>query len=121
MSPYSERVRDYFAAPAHAGDLERGTAVDIDAQGVRLRLSAVVSNGTVESMRFRAFGCPHTIAAAEAACAVLEGSPAGALLEFSTSGLMEELCIPIEKTGRILVLEDAVRSLGAKLAIVAGP
>ena len=52
------------------------------------------------------------IAAAEAACAELEGRDAVQLLEFSASGLMQSLSVPVEKTGRILVLEDAVRSLG---------
>jgi NifU-like protein involved in Fe-S cluster formation len=112
VTAYSERVRAYFAAPAHAGDLPDGQVVNVDDQGVRLRLSAIVVGGIVESMRFRAWGCPHTIAAAEAACALLEGAPAETLLEFPISGLMEELSIPVEKTGRILVLEDAVRSLG---------
>ena len=112
MSPYSERVREYFGAPAHAGDLADGAVVNVDEQGVRLQLSATVGDETVATMRFRAWGCPHTIAAAEAACGALEGGPAQELLEFSVSGLMEELAIPVEKTGRILVLEDAVRSLG---------
>jgi NifU-like protein involved in Fe-S cluster formation len=112
MSPYSERVRRYFGAPAHAGDLDGGAVVQVDAQDVRLQLSAIVAGATVSVMRFRAWGCPHTIAAAEAACGALEGRPVRDLLDFSASGLMEELAIPVEKTGRILVLEDAVRSLG---------
>ena len=111
MSQYSDRVREYFAAPAHAGDLAKGRTVLLDEQGVRLQLSARTAGGTIEAMRFRAWGCPHTIAAAEAACRALEGCPISELLEFSASGLMEELAVPVEKTGRILVLEDAVRSL----------
>ena len=87
-----------------------------DAQDVRLELSATVSNGAVESMRFRAWGCPHTIAAAEAACARLEGRPVSELLEFSASDLMEDLSVPVEKTGRILVIEDALRSLGQRFS-----
>jgi NifU-like protein involved in Fe-S cluster formation len=115
MSAYSERVREYFAAPAHAGDLEAGATVLVDEQDVRLQLSARATGGVVDAVRFRAWGCPHTIACAEAACRALEGRPVGELLEFSTSGLMEELAVPVVKTGRILVLEDAVRSLGPLL------
>ena len=63
-------------------------------------------------MAFRAYGCPHLIAAAEAACAELEGRDAVELLEFPASDLMQSLSVPVEKTGRILVLEDAIRSLG---------
>jgi NifU-like protein involved in Fe-S cluster formation len=112
--PYSERVRAFFAAPAHAGDLASGESVRIDGQDVRIVLSATASNGIVRDMRFRAWGCPHTIAAAEAACRALEGGPISDLLEFSMRDLMEDLSVPVEKTGRILVIEDVVRSLGQR-------
>ncbi len=112
--PYSRAVRELFAAPAHAGQLDGGQAVSLDTPDVRLRLAAEAEGGTVSAMRFRAWGCPHVIAAAEAACASLEGKPVAGLLEFSASGLMDNLPVPVEKTGRILVLEDAVRSLGRR-------
>jgi NifU-like protein involved in Fe-S cluster formation len=115
MSAYSERVREYFAAPAHAGNLKEGRSVRVAAQDVRLQLSARATGGVIDAMRFRAWGCPHTIAAAEAACRALEGRPVKELLEFSAAGLMTELAVPAVKTGRILVLEDAVRSLGPVL------
>ena len=112
--PYSARVRALFAAPEHAGELSSGESVRVEGQEVRLELSATVSDEAVQSMRFRAWGCPHTIAAAEAACALLEGRPVTGLLEFSASDLMEYLSVPVEKTGRILVIEDALRSLGQR-------
>lgn len=115
-SPYSERVRRLFAAPAHGGCLDGGVRVRHDAQGVRLCLCAETDADTVRSLRFRAYGCPHVIAAAEAFCAACEGRPVHALLEFSADDLMQSLRIPREKTGRILVLEDAIRKLGASLS-----
>ena len=111
--PYSERVRALFASPAHAGTLD-GPSVRIDDQGVRIEISAALAAGTLEKLAFRAYGCPHTIAAAEAFCADFEGREAEALEGFSGADLMQNLPVPHEKTGRILVLEDAVRSLGAK-------
>ena len=115
--PYSSAVRALFAAPAHAGDLDRGATVTVDKQGVRLQLSATAENDVVTAMRFRAWGCPHTIAAAELACAELEGQPVADLLDFPVSGLMEKLPVPVEKTGRILVLEDAIRLLGQRFGV----
>ena len=112
--PYSARVRELFAAPAHAGQVEGGESVYVDDQDVRLRLSATATGGQIEAMRFEAWGCPHLIAAAEAACIDLESRKTGDLLEFSGRDLMENLPVPVEKTGRILVLEDAVRSLGQR-------
>lgn len=110
--PYSSRVRELFDAPDHAGVAGRGPGVLVEDQGLRIGLSADLDGGTVRLLRFQARACPHVIAAAEAFCAEFEGRPAAELLEFSSSGLMQSLSVPVEKTGRILVLEDAVRSLG---------
>ena len=112
--PYNAAVRELFAKPAHVGDVDGGESVLVDDQGVRLRLSARASGGTIEAMRFRAWGCPHLIAAAEWLCNHYEGRPITALEEFPRAPIMENLAIPMEKTGRILVLEDTIRSLGQK-------
>jgi len=115
--PYSARVRELFAAPAHAGeigDFGDGETVYVADQDVRLRLSATAAGGTIEALRFRVWGCPHVIAAAEAVCAALEGQPVADLKKYSTADVMQNLPVPVEKTGRILVIEDAVRSLGQR-------
>ena len=112
--PYSAKVRELFAAPAHAGDLVDGEAVDVADQEVRLRLSASAEDGKIKALRFRAWGCPHVIAAAEAVCSALEGLPASGLENYSVADVMQNLPVPVEKTGRILVIEDAVRSLGQR-------
>jgi len=109
--PYGQRVRELFADPAHAGRLANEPAVLIEDQGVRIAFSAKLVAGRIETLRFEAWGCPHVIAAAETFCAGYEGKSAAELLEFSVSDLMQSLSVPVEKTGRILVIEDAVRSL----------
>jgi len=112
--PYSARVRELFAAPAHAGELEGGLAVSVADQGIRLQLSATGADGDVSAMRFKAWGCPHVIAAAEAVCQALEGRRTGDLDSYTVADVMQNLPVPVEKTGRILVIEDAVRSLGQR-------
>lgn len=117
---YNEAVRRRFANPAHAGDLPPGYAA-ASAQaghsaGLRVRFAAIAEGGVVTALRFRAFGCPHLIAAAEAACEAFEGRPPAALREFSAASLMEQLAVPIEKTGRILLVEDALHGLAEALA-----
>ena len=104
-----------FADPAHAGRLDGAISIRGDAADVRLCLFAQAEAGRVSALRFLAWGCPHLIAAAEAVCAAYEGRPVTELLEFSASGLMQSLPVPVEKTGRILVLEDAARALGKSL------
>ncbi len=113
--PYGERVRELFFRPRHAGCIDDAASTKVDDQGVRLCLCATTKGDSIEKLRFRAWGCPHTIAAAEAFCTGYEGSRISTLLEFSASGLMQSLPVPVEKTGRILVLEDAVHSLGSLL------
>ncbi len=113
--PYSTTVRTLFREPAHAGVLDGAASVTIDDQGTCVRLCANVSDGSIAAMRFLAWGCPHVIAAAESVCAAYEGRAAVDLTGFAAADLMQSLAVPVEKTGRILVVEDAVRSLGALL------
>ncbi|MFQ5982008.1 MAG: iron-sulfur cluster assembly scaffold protein [Woeseiaceae bacterium] len=113
--PYSELVRRHFANPHHAGSLQDqydnaviGEASESDA---RVILSAVVDGETIRTLRYRVFGCPHLIAAAEAFCDAAEGQPVSALCDFDVRGLMDKLDIPVEKTGRVFILEDAAKAL----------
>ncbi|MDX2412678.1 MAG: iron-sulfur cluster assembly scaffold protein [Woeseiaceae bacterium] len=113
--PYNARVRALFADPAHAGQLANAAGVLVEDQGVRMAFSAQLAAGRIDTLRFQAWGCPHVIAAAEAFCADYEGRSTAELLDFSRSDLMQSLSVPVEKTGRILVIEDAVRSLAQEL------
>lgn len=113
--PYSDDVRRLFAAPAHAGVLDPGVSVRVDAQGVRIELSGRADDGRLAALRFRAWGCPHLIAAAEAFCGAFEGLEVAELETFTGTPISEKLGVPVQKTGRILVLEDAVASLYSAL------
>jgi len=119
--PYSARVRALFDATPHAGVLDGGLSATQDDQGLRICLSAETRGDEISALRFQAWGCPHLIAAAEAFCADYEQRRVGELLEFSAADLMQSLPVPVEKTGRILVLEDAVRLLGRIVRDAANP
>ena len=116
QDPYNATLRDLFAAPAHAGTVPDGVRTLVEDQGMRVELSATVEKGQLAVLRFRAWGCPHLLAAAEWACRHYEGGPAAALENVPIARIMEDLAVPTEKTGRILVLEDAIRSLGRSLS-----
>ena len=113
--PYSAKVRELFAGTQHAGDLEDAAIAELSDQGVRLRLAVRHDGQRIEALRFLAWGCPHLIAACEAFCAAFEGRPIADLRSFDAQQIMRDLSIPVEKTGRILVLEDAVQSLGRSI------
>jgi NifU-like protein involved in Fe-S cluster formation len=113
--PYSDRVRELFANPDHAGELDGGSRAYVDSQGVRIALTAQCDDGLVGALRFKAWGCPHLLAAAEAFCRQYEGRAISAVDDFQIAELMQTLPVPTEKTGRILVLEDAVQALGRSI------
>lgn len=113
--PYNEKVRALFTDPQHAGDLEDAATGWFEDQGIRIRLSAATENGVLTTVRFRAYGCPHVIAACEAVCRHYEGKAASALEAFDSGQIMADLAVPAEKAGRILVVEDTVRSLRAAI------
>ena len=69
--------------------------------------------GVIVEARFRAWGCPHVLAACEFAAGQLEGRALAAAAGLDAAWLADELEVPPEKLGRLLVIEDALRSLAA--------
>lgn len=120
IDPYNELVRACFENPDHAGDLGGDYAETLEADltqaadGTRLMLSAGVADGTVSQMRFRAWGCPHFLAAAELLCREKEAGPVDSLSRFDLNAMMQRLSVPVEKTGKLLLLEDALKLLWAQ-------
>ena len=119
--PYSAKVRELFGNPRHGGELANAAVIELAQQGVRIRLSLGQADGRIESLRFLAYGCPHLIAACELFCRTFEGGPINAIDGFRAADIMRDLPVPVEKTGRILVLEDAVSLLGQKISGGAAP
>ena len=114
VDPYNDEVRGRFSSPRFAGVAE-GSSARRNGQDVDIEVSAVVEDDRLATVRFRAYGCPHTIAACDLACERLEGERADALAGLAADELMRTLSVPVEKTGRILVLEDAFRDLNSRL------
>ena len=122
IASYNEAVRRIFADPAHAGDLrgeyELNLAADVveSASGARITLAAGIRGGIIAGMAFRVWGCPHLIAALELVCMALEEQPVAGLEKFDLADITQELSVPVEKSGRILLLEDALATLWAQYA-----
>lgn len=120
--PYNKLVRQYFANPVHAGRLpdEYNDAPVAEASesgsGARVVLSAVINGETIRMLRYQILGCPHLIAATEAFCDEAEGQKVTALNELNVQGLMDRLEIPVEKTGRLFILEDAAKALHIRVS-----
>jgi NifU-like protein involved in Fe-S cluster formation len=113
---YNELTRRYFDDPARSGTLEgpdcyrgaagsrsAGTWVQFD-----VRLERAGAGARVREARFLAFGCPHVIAAAGLVAEEAEGAAAPEpRLPHSVHALRERLEAPVEKLGRLFVVEDA--------------
>ncbi|MDX1481798.1 MAG: iron-sulfur cluster assembly scaffold protein [Woeseiaceae bacterium] len=114
---YNDLVRRCFADPAHGGELPAGpgrvvrSRAEEGGAGARIELEARMDDDRIRRLCFRVFGCPHLIAAAELACERFEGTRLPELTPFPKSELMQRLGIPVEKTGRLLCLEDAFERL----------
>lgn len=73
--------------------------------------SVTVRAGTIAAARFGAVGCPHVIAACEWVCREAEGRPLAFLSALTVREISAALSAPVEKTGSLLVVEDALQRL----------
>ena len=87
------QIRALFVALDHAGELSGATPkpgrvvrgeAGREALGTRVRFSLRLAEGRVAAVRYRAYGCPHTLATCE--------------------------WLPPAKLGRLLVIEDALQA-----------
>lgn len=133
---YSALTRRYFETAPGAGALEgpdvlhgeagsrsSGTWVRFD---VRLTRGAPAATrgapaAAIDAVRFRAFGCPHVIAVAAWVAEQAAGRPPVASLPEPIETLRERFAVPIEKTGRLLIVEDAWRAACRGAGSPAGP
>jgi nitrogen fixation protein NifU and related proteins len=97
------------AAPLPAGaSTVRGSAGDVE-HGARVELEFQIEAGRVARGRFRAFGCPHLVAAASWVTDRLRGATRGELAAWDWCEAAQALEVPPAKFGRLLTLQDAVR------------
>jgi NifU-like protein involved in Fe-S cluster formation len=108
---YSELTLHYFETAPQAGvlagpDVYRGAAGS-RMQGTWVQFDLQVSGGIIQSARFLAFGCPHTIAVSAWVAEQAGGSVIRAALPEAVPHLSERFAVPPHKRGRLLIIEDA--------------
>lgn len=118
---YGPGVKRRFDAPMHAGEWPPGTPEMLTGEAsdrtlqVWVRFQLRTSRGIVSAARFRAFGCPHTLAAAEWAAEQLEGARVESARAFDVQALRAALDVPVEKLGKLLKIEDALMACWREL------
>lgn len=112
---YSNLTRRHFDDPACCGVLT-GAAVRRGAAGSRaqgtwiqfdVRIDLRNQKSTVEAVRFLAYACPHVIAVADWVAGNAVGGPDLPVLPASVHALRDRFEVPMEKLGRLLIVEDA--------------
>ncbi len=91
---------DWFRG--EAGSRERGTWVQFDVQ-----VRSTEAGRHIQAVRFLAFGCPHVIAICQWVAQEAAGLAAEARLPESVQALRARFEAPVEKLGRLLIVEDA--------------
>lgn len=111
---YSSEVRRRFSAPARAGEisLDAGDVVEGAAEdrslSVWVRFQVQLQGAMIERVRYRAYGCPHTLAAADCIAGALEGQSMDALINVDLQAVARQIELPREKHGKLLRIEDAL-------------
>ena len=105
LSPAAGAPADLAARP---GSLISGEAGG-PGEDTWVRFHLLVAGDTVIEARCRAFACPDTMEAAAWLCGQLAGRPRSALIPGTPAEWAAARGIPVQKLGRLLVVEDALR------------
>jgi NifU-like protein involved in Fe-S cluster formation len=116
LDPLSPLARRYFeelpgaGAMSPAADVVQGSAGGPAAEAwVRFHLQ-LDRQGSVKNALFQAYGCPHTLAVTAWVNEQLPGRSMSDLVPGTPSAWLQALSVPVEKLGRLLVVEDALRA-----------
>ena len=113
------KARHYFHALPAAGALSEGPGVIQGTAGspaadAWVRFHLQVEEGIVKAALFQAWGCPHTLAVTAWLNGQLPGrnlrQPQSEFVPGTPSAWLQALEIPVEKLGRLLIVEDALRA-----------
>jgi cysteine desulfurase len=109
LSPAAE---DGKSAP-RGGDLLTGEAGG-PGQDTWVRFHLTIAGDIVKAARFKAYGCPHTLNVAQWLTGRLAGRRRDDGVPGNPASWAETLGVPVERLGRLLVVEDALLACFAR-------
>ncbi len=110
MPNYQAKVSEYFRRPARPMGSDIQGAAGSEQCGTLIVFAADLRDQQLHKLGFRAFACPHIIAACNWVAEQLDGGPVQALNELRLDELQAEFDIPVEKAGKLLILQDAAQA-----------
>ena len=113
--PLDPAVRRWFESLPRSGTLKGAPGViSGEAGGVErdawVCFHLQIADDVVKDARFQAYGCPHTLAVSAWLTAQLPGRKLSELSLGEPADWARALSVPVEKLGRLLVVEDALRA-----------
>lgn len=110
LSPASDLpAEESWGASVRGGRSVRGEAGG-RGQEAWVRFDLLITDDVVKDARFKAYGCPHTLAVAAWVSSELPGRRRESLQPGAPAEWAEAHGVPVEKLGRLLVIEDAVQA-----------
>jgi cysteine desulfurase len=115
----SPATRDLFLSLPHAGSMPPGADVIHGEAGgpgtdtwVRfsLQIDRRADESFVKAALFKAYGCPHTLSVSAWLTGQLPGRSMTDLVPGTPSAWLQAFEVPVEKLGRLLTVEDALRA-----------
>jgi len=82
--------------------------------GVWIRFQVQLKGATIQQVRFCAFGCPYTLAAADLVACGLEGMSVDELARVDLDALARRIGLPRARQGKLLRLQDALIACHAR-------
>lgn len=114
---YSEKVIDHYENPRNVGKLDQesrsvGTGmVGAPACGDVMRLQIQVnSEGVIEDVRFKTYGCGSAIASSSLATEWMKGKTLDEAATIKNADIAEELALPPVKIHCSVLAEDAIKA-----------
>jgi len=95
--------------PGEVGECRVGEAGS-EQVGTRVRFELRLARGRISAARFRAYGCPWTLAVCDWVAEQLEQRGLPEPPPGGPEGWAAALGVPLERLGRLLVIEDALRA-----------
>ncbi|MDB6010664.1 MAG: IscS subfamily cysteine desulfurase [Gammaproteobacteria bacterium] len=114
------RLRELSPASEDSGAASTTDAVTLigeaggPSQETWVRFHLTAGSGIVKAARFKAYGCPHTLAVVDWLTRRLPGRTRDDGPPGTPALWAEELSVPVERLGRLLVVEDALLACFAR-------
>jgi NifU-like protein involved in Fe-S cluster formation len=115
INGYHPEVAELFQRTPFAGQMDSGAGVFVgtagsQAEGAEVRFWLKSGGGRIQAISFRAYGCPHTIAAAAWVAQHARGLMLADVDRTTWLEVERALAIPPQKRGRLLIVEDALKA-----------